>query len=132
MAGGGVLKTSLKLYLKIVPQIAQKNPWKIGFSEGFFARFEVQFDEQQIVPKIVPVFCVTKWVLVPSLMTIDINSLGVIRFGWEQKYLRSYFFGRYIGDLIIGIVHQNLLYDTMHKSLAFHWLQKKSKCKLQK
>jgi hypothetical protein len=42
-AGGGVLKTSLKLYLKIVPQTVQKKPRKIGFSKGFFARFNVRF-----------------------------------------------------------------------------------------
>ena len=41
-------------------------------------------------------------------------------FGWEQKNLRSYFFGRYVEDLNVGIVHQNLLYDTMHKLFAFH------------
>jgi hypothetical protein len=43
-AGGGVLKTSSKLYLKIVPQIVQNPPRKIVFSEGFFAQFDVQFD----------------------------------------------------------------------------------------
>jgi hypothetical protein len=52
--GGGALK--MKSYHKIVPQIVQKLPWKIGFSEKIFAQFEVQFDVQQIAPQIVPVF----------------------------------------------------------------------------
>jgi hypothetical protein len=42
--GRGALKTSSKSYLKIVPQIAQNPPRKIGFSEVFFAQFDVQFD----------------------------------------------------------------------------------------
>ncbi len=54
--GGGALKTSLKSYLKIVPQIMQKTLGKSGFPKVVFARFEVQFDVQQIVPQIVPVF----------------------------------------------------------------------------
>jgi hypothetical protein len=28
--------------------------------------------------------------------------------------------GIYAGDVNVGIVHQNLPYDTMHKLLAFH------------
>ncbi len=52
-----------KLYLKIVPQIVQKNPWKIEFSEGVFAQFEVQFEVRQIVPQIVPVFSMTEQAL---------------------------------------------------------------------
>ncbi len=63
MAGGGALKMSLKIYLKIIPQIVHKNPRKIGFSEEIFAQFQVRFDVQQIVPQIVPVFCVTEWTL---------------------------------------------------------------------
>jgi hypothetical protein len=59
-AGGGALKTSSKSYLKIVPQIVQKNRRKIGFSKEVFAQFEVQFDVQQSVPQIIPVFCVTE------------------------------------------------------------------------
>ncbi len=46
--------------------------------------------------------------------------LGVIRVQAGTKNLRSYFFGRHVGDLNVGIVHQNLPYDTMHKLLAFH------------
>jgi hypothetical protein len=52
VAGGGVLKTSLKLYLKFVPQIVQKTPWKIGFAKGFFSQFEVRFEVRQILPQI--------------------------------------------------------------------------------
>ncbi len=33
--------------------------------------------------------------------------------------MHSYFFGRYLGDSNIGIVHRNLLYDTTHKSLVW-------------
>jgi hypothetical protein len=56
VAGEGALKTSSKLYLKIVPRIVQNPPRKIGFSKEIFAQFQVQFDVQQIVPQIVPVF----------------------------------------------------------------------------
>jgi hypothetical protein len=56
VAGEGALKTYSKSYLKIVPQIVQKNPRKNRFSEEVFARFEVRFDVRQIVPQIVPVF----------------------------------------------------------------------------
>jgi hypothetical protein len=52
---------SSKSYLKIVPQIVQKKPRKIGISKEVFAQFEVQFDVRQIVPQIVPVFVVTEW-----------------------------------------------------------------------
>jgi hypothetical protein len=55
VVGGGALKMFSKLHLKIVPQIVQKPPRKIGFSKEVFARFEVRFDVQQIVPQIVPV-----------------------------------------------------------------------------
>jgi hypothetical protein len=49
-----------------------------------------------------------------------IYRLGVKRVQVGTKNLCLYFFGRYVGDLNLEIVHQNLLYDTMHKSLAFH------------
>ena len=52
--------------------------------------------------------------------TIGVDSFGVIRVWAGAKNLRLYFFGRYVGDLNVGIVHQNLPYDTMHKLLAFH------------
>jgi hypothetical protein len=67
---------SLKLYLKIVPQIVQKNPRTIGFFEEVFARFEVKFDLQQIVPQIVPVF----WGTEPAAM-----STGTIYFTQKHK-----------------------------------------------
>jgi hypothetical protein len=53
-------------------------------------------------------------------MAIAVNSLGVIRVQARTKKLALVFFGRYVGDLNVGIVHRNLPYDTMHKSLAFH------------
>jgi hypothetical protein len=31
---------------------------------------------------------------------------------------------RYVGDVNVGTVPQNPPYDTMHRSLAFHYLQK--------
>ncbi len=37
--------------------------------------------------------------------TFSLNSLGVIRVWAGTKNLRLYFFGRYIGDLNVGIVH---------------------------
>jgi hypothetical protein len=56
VAGGGVLKTSSKLYLKIIPQIVQNPPRKIQFSKEVFAQFEVRFEVQQIVPQMAPPF----------------------------------------------------------------------------
>jgi hypothetical protein len=50
----------LRLYVKIMLQIVQKNPREIRFSDEVFAGFEVQFDVRQIVPQIVPVFFVTE------------------------------------------------------------------------
>ena len=37
--------------------------------------------------------------------TIGVNSFGVIRVWAGAKNLRLYFFGRYVGDLNVGIVH---------------------------
>ena len=37
--------------------------------------------------------------------TIGVNSLGVIRVRAGAKNMHLYFFGRYVGDLNIGIVH---------------------------
>ncbi len=50
---------------------------------------------------------------------MSVKQLRCYGFRQEQKNLLSYFFDRYIGDVDVGIVHQNLPYDTMHKSLAF-------------
>jgi hypothetical protein len=48
------------------------------------------------------------------------TSAGVMGLGRNKKTCAGTFFGRYIEDLNVGIVHQNLPYDTMHKLLAFH------------
>jgi hypothetical protein len=87
--GGGVLKTSLKSYLKFVPQIVQTPLQKIGFSEEVFAQFEVRFEVQQIIPQIMPVFFVTEWVVAilrafssALLLPIGIWSVTLIGWGW--------------------------------------------------
>ncbi len=49
-AGGGVLKMSSKSYLKIVPQIMQKKPRKIGFSKVFLhdLMYDLMYDKSYL------------------------------------------------------------------------------------
>ncbi len=95
-AGGGALKTSLKLYLKIVPQIVQKSPRKIRFSKEVFARFEVRFDVQQIILQIVPVFVCDRTGLRVNLLLKENSNVSYIILNWslvlELKFYKLWMF----------------------------------------